>query len=564
MNEKDDIIQLVDFTINNKKSFISCCLKIKNHAILYNFLLKKTSWLDEYEPFLIERLYCLYHNLTDRSKIIRCGKKLKFKNWNEGYNQYCQANCACNIADTSKKRKNLSDDEKQFLIEKTQKTNIAKYGVTHPMKSNVIKEKCKKTFVQKYDSNWPFANETIQEKAQNTIKLKYGNNRQNILKKTVLTNLKKYGVEYPLQNDLILNKTKETLFLKYGVSNTSQKHISQEHLDILLNEDDFKNLIRGKTFREIKKILPIDQTTVAHYCWKYNCRDLIVPDRGSKLEDLIKDFCSSHQISYYQNTHKIIPPMELDFYFPESNSGIECHGLYWHSERAGNKSKDYHYNKWKLCKEKGIDLYQYFEDEITQSFDIIASKILYLNKKHPGRIIGARQLQINWLKNWDDEISFYKNNHVQGHRQDRTHVICARSEIFDICAVMSLRLQKNQLEIVRFATDIRNRYPGVFTKMLEWAVKQLQFQGTVTSWSDNRHSNGGVYARNGFEFVREQLPSYFVTDYETRWRREHFMKNKIKQRHPEVDLSKTEWQLEQELGYDRVWDAGKRFWLKNV
>jgi hypothetical protein len=42
------------------------------------------------------------------------------------------------------------------------------------------------------------------------------------------------------------------------------------------------------------------------------------------------------------------------------------------------------------------------------------------------------------------------------------------------------------------------------------------------------------------------------------------MKNKIKQRHPEVDLSKTEWQLEQELGYDRVWDAGKRFWLKNV
>jgi hypothetical protein len=42
------------------------------------------------------------------------------------------------------------------------------------------------------------------------------------------------------------------------------------------------------------------------------------------------------------------------------------------------------------------------------------------------------------------------------------------------------------------------------------------------------------------------------------------MKNKIKQRHPEVDLSKTEWQLEQELGYDRIWDAGKRLWILTV
>jgi hypothetical protein len=136
----------------------------------------------------------------------------------------------------------------------------------------------------------------------------------------------------------------------------------------------------------------------------------------------------------------------------------------------------------------------------------------------------------------------------------------------DLVACMSFKFNKNKnlLEIVRFATDIKNIYPGLFSKILNWSIKQINFKGAVSSWSDNRHSNGHLYKHNNFVHIQDQKAGYFVTDYETRWRREHFMKNKIKQRHPEVDLSKTEWQLEQELGYDRVWDAGKRFWLKNV
>jgi hypothetical protein len=37
-------------------------------------------------------------------------------------------------------------------------------------------------------------------------------------------------------------------------------------------------------------------------------------------------------------------------------------------------------------------------------------------------------------------------------------------------------------------------------------------------------------------------------------------KAKLKKLHPYIDLEKTEWQILQELGYDRIWDCGKIKW----
>ena len=167
------------------------------------------------------------------------------------------------------------------------------------------------------------------------------------------------------------------------------------------------------------------------------------------------------------------------------------------------------------------------------------------------------------MKKYSDEENFYKANHIQGPRSDRSCTIVAWNSQNNLVGCLSFkRYGKNELEIIRFATDISNIYSGLFSKMLNWYLNAMSFRGEIFSWSDNRHSNGYLYQKNGFEMIREQKPGYFVTDYQTRWRREHFMKNKIKQRHPEADLTKTEWQLEQELGYDRIWDAGKTLWRK--
>jgi len=379
------------------------------------------------------------------------------------------------------------------------------------------------------------------------------------------TNLKKYGVENPMQHTEIKENIKKKNIEKYGVEHLNQIHIPKDQLDILLDKEKFIDICDNKTIKQIQEIVNVDYTTIIKYAHRYNCINLIVKS-SSYLEDQIECFCKTNNIKFIRNTRKIIPPLELDFYFPEIKTAIECHGLFWHSEMGGNKDKNYHYNKWRLCKEKGIDLYQYFEDEVNDKFEVIKSKILYLNNKHPGTIIGARCLSVDWLTNGGDEERFYNQNHLQGIRYDRTHAIGAWHNVFNLVAVMSLKLNKDQtqMEIVRFATDISNRYPGVFSKILNWVIEKLNFRGEIVSWSDNRHSNGHLYKSNGFEFVKEQKPGYFVTDYQHRWRREYFMKNRIKERYPEVDLSKTERELTQELGFDWIWDAGKYLWRKIV
>jgi len=453
------------------------------------------------------------------------------------------------------------------IKQKKIKTNLQKRGTPTPFQSEEVKNKIKQTNLNRYGFENPIKNEKIKQKAKKTNLTLYGKEEflssEYARQKINQTNMEKYGDQVVLRNKEIRKKINQTIRYRYGVDNISQKQIEKKYLDTLLDGDLFKQTVKGLTFREIKRVLPVDRTTIESYANKYQCRDLILWDRSSLLEDKIRNICDQNSIDFVQNTQRIISPMELDFYFPQSNSAIECHGLFWHSEIGGNKDKNYHYKKWLMCKEKGIDLYQLFEDEIENSFDVIKSKILYLNNKHPGEIIGARHLTVDWLTNGGDEEIFYKTNHLQGIRYDRTHAIGAWHNVFNLVAVMSVKLVKpNQIEIVRFATDINNRYPGVFSKMLNWYIKQTNFKGEVVSWSDNRHSNGHLYKSNGFDFVREQKPGYFVTDYEKRWRREHFMKNKIKERHPEVDLTKTEWQLEQQLGLDRIWDAGKMLWLK--
>ena len=56
-----------------------------------------------------------------------------------------------------------------------------------------------------------------------------------------------------------------------------------------------------------------------------------------------------------------------------------------------------------------------------------------------------------------------------------------------------------------------------------------------------------------------QPPSYFyLTNYRKRLYKYAFSKQQLKKKFPEIyDDSKTEWQMMQELGYDRIWDCGK-------
>ena len=52
----------------------------------------------------------------------------------------------------------------------------------------------------------------------------------------------------------------------------------------------------------------------------------------------------------------------------------------------------------------------------------------------------------------------------------------------------------------------------------------------------------------------------YVESYTLRYHKLSLNKKKLEKLYPGIDTDKTEWEIVQELGYDRIWDCGKIKW----
>jgi hypothetical protein len=111
------------------------------------------------------------------------------------------------------------------------------------------------------------------------------------------------------------------------------------------------------------------------------------------------------------NTRSVIPPYELDIYFPDKSVAVEYCGLYWHSEKSGDKDKYYHSNKYNLSLSKGIRLITVFEDEWVDRKEVVLSRIL--SSLGINRRLFARKLKCSEI---DNKVAndFYDKYHLQG------------------------------------------------------------------------------------------------------------------------------------------------------
>lgn len=111
------------------------------------------------------------------------------------------------------------------------------------------------------------------------------------------------------------------------------------------------------------------------------CSDCLLQFSTSAYEQEIVDYISTfYNGECVRNSHTIIPPSEIDIYYPEKKIAVEFNGDYWHSSEF--KSRDYHYNKFKHCLEKDIILVNIFETYWNNDKDVIKSylKDLFSNK----------------------------------------------------------------------------------------------------------------------------------------------------------------------------------------
>lgn len=420
--------------------------------------------------------------------------------------------------------------------------------------------KCGNTlkFISIIDGYTKYCSSTCPEKHNNRIecaKLFYSSQENKEKAKVNLkkTMLEKYGVDHNSKMISVKNKRLDTWGNKYDRSNPMQKHFNNLTYEILNNKELFTNFILFKTTaKEAYTELNIDGTTLYKYIHKYDLIEKIKFNNNSFFETDFINFIKTLGVNFVVNSKKIISPRQLDIFLPDLNIAFELNGLYWHSERK-IKDKLYHYSKTKECLAHNIQLLHIWDLE----WNTIEIRNIWMNKikhmiKRPACSIGARLCNI---KEIDKEYhNFLKKYHLAGP--------CPAWFKFGafynntLIAVMTFgKMNNNKIEMSRWC--VNGNYPGLFSKMLKFSQKALNFNYVYT-YADYRYSIGDVYIKNGFVQEHEILPTYYYTlDFKQLWHRSNFMKNKIKKKY-NIDVENhTEKELMYNLGYTRVYDAGK-------
>lgn len=529
-----------------------------------------------------EQFY-LFANNTQVPTCIN-GRNRVFNSFTKGYFLYCAESKTCGCRSSGQSAKladfwaNNPDTKKQMLATK-ETTCLEKYGVKNHMQNADVVQAIGDKFEERYGTR------------SNT-------GRVEVREKITATNLERYGVEMPLMSNEIRQKATDTFVERHGpdtmrlareafaeqndglnpfqvykerireywetrgLASHSQSHIPTDTLEILNCREKFAEATKNKTMYELVKRFNVSESALYRRLDLYDLRGNLSSVPKSAMEIELQGILEELGIEYIRGCRSIIAPQEIDFYFPTIKVGIELNGLYWHSDKF--KKDSFHYEKWERSKAAGIELWQFWEDEWSLKKDIIVNKIIHaIGLEKP--VVGARKIKIKRLGHKSGERELLQENHIQGPVSSRTAAYGGYYKE-KLVGVLLCSMQKNEsLEVVRYATNGENSYAGLFSKLLNFAVTDLCFTGTVFTFSDNNHSAGNLYAASGFSKIGEVAPSYYVTDGKIRFRREKFMKNKIKINHPEVyspDL--TEREMVCKLGFFRVWDSGKIKWAKQV
>lgn len=295
---------------------------------------------------------------------------------------------------------------------------------------------------------------------------------------------------------------------------------------------------------------------------EYGCKKCL--SNKSLWEEEVKDFIEKNlQINVIER-NKIIKTnnskFEIDIFCPEYNIGIECNGIYFHSDKFCDKN--YHLNKTKECEKINVKLIQIFEDEWKFKKEIVKNILKNtFNKNH--NVIYARNLVIKTIPE-NIAKSFYEKYHIQGWC--RSSISFGAYNGSSLVACMSFSRKRpgigskkinDVVELTRYATD-GGRYPGLATKIFKYYLKNYHKRGEkIITYADKRYYSGNVYLKMGFKMIRESGPNYYYVIGDKRYHRYHFSKMRLKEIFgEEICHSYSEKEIMENLGILKIYDCG--------
>ena len=442
---------------------------------------------------LSEKAYKFFNNLPDGKMCEHCGNPAVFLDFRRGYTEFCGAKCVANSSRITQQKQN---------------TLVKLHGVTHYSKTAEYKKKFTDTCQERYGVNNPGQISGLKEKRSR--------NKQY----TFFTNVIKEISEF---------STPKFTFDEYTfIRDTS---LPWECVNC---ETEFTASLFGK----IPK---------CKQCYPSNNRGA----QSSVECDILNEIKQFYHGEIIENSRLIIPPQELDMYFPDKQFAIEVNGIYWHS--SDKLDKMYHQQKFNTCNQSGISILMVTDYEWKHKRDLVLNMI-----KHR---LGIAQSRIHTrkciLKVIDSSTAklFLNNNHVNGFARSSGHLgLYFNNTLVSVLSYATrhrFKTDHNIIEIVRLAFSCNA--PGALGKFIKYL--QNNFIGyDIISYADLRYGVGNVYIQNNFVLSHMTSPGYWYLLKGVLYHRLSWTKQRlVKLGYPS---EKTEQTIMAEMGALRIYDCG--------
>lgn len=258
--------------------------------------------------------------------------------------------------------------------------------------------------------------------------------------------------------------------------------------------------------------------------------------------------------NFYTNTRSIIPPLELDLYFPEQKIAVEYNGDYWHSynQLETKDQKHKHSRKADLCESNNITLYQFGSYEWHYKKEIIISMLKHKFKQD--QRVMARKCKIIRIDNRTAN-EFFNRTHISGHRP--AHIAYGLILNNNLVSCINFNIYRDTCEIIRYSSELGFTVTGGLSRFLSHFIKDHQ-PNKIMTYADRRYGTGNGYIKAGFSLIKKTKPGYTYLsklNHKT-YARQKFQKHKLKNLLENFDESLSESQNMFNNGYRRLWDAG--------
>lgn len=436
---------------------------------------------------------------------------------------------------------------------KTKKKALEMYGVDHFSKAEEIKAKCKKTSIERHGDLFQ-KTKKWKEKVKKSCLEKYGvesvSQVNEFKEKSAKTLEERYGVRTPLKNKSIRNKAKATLKNRYGVESALKSSILMDKMK--------KTCMEKYGNSHAMKNKDIKTRSLTAKLKKYGS---LFSNLG-KTQKKITEWINSKGFNFSSNV-SILEGKEIDLYDPSQKLAVEYCGLYWHNENSPEpRLRSYHYDKWKICKDKGVQLLTIFEDEWKQKQEIVESVILSKLGVFENRI-QARKCSVKPISK-KEMGDFCDHNHLQGSNK-LSRVCFGLFHHTELLGVVDLgnhhrKKEGGSIVLTRLCFKKGMQVVGGSSKLFKACATWCSENGIkkIVSWSDNRYSDGSIYSKLGFNKIEELPPDYYYVDTSSPKRR--ISKQSQSKNNSKCPRGMTELEWANSRGLSRIWDCGKSRW----